>query len=511
MEIEQDNKTQFERFKYFPPNPSYLSGLIDGDGCIFIRKVKGGFQSGISLTQSRTNVLQIIRHHFGGSITSSSNRNNKTSDVINSDGFIHKHNTRNQYNIIIRSNEYNILLDYIKDYIIIKKTQIDCLDKMYKLTNIQKCLMEKEELSNKCCEYNKTHKFDYMDLNKINNEYISGLFDAEGCFYISSKKYTKFYISITQKNNPILLEHILNKFGFGIVDSEKKFKIYKKEDCLKFIQIVKNNLIVKYNQANAFETFLQTESTFIKEKMYKICNEEKHKIEHFIDLNQNDKGKDSFFETLKLRAIKQQICKEIHLKHIYKEKSEKMTCEGNHNYGKTFTEETKQKMSNSIRDAKGSVSDETIIEVRKLINEKKNNIEIQNLLNLPRHTITRIKNGIIVCRYEKKEEKKIMTQEEINISKRKVTTQEILFIIDKITENWKPMKVLDFLFEERKKKLKENNLTVDIIKNIKRNISMNKIPIYKSEVDNETYSKYFNIISEYHNKNKIIQQCNNNE
>ena len=189
MEITEDNTKQFSRFSFLPPNPSYLSGLIDGDGCIFIRKIKDGFQSGISLTQSRTNVLQIIRHHFGGSITSSSNRNNKTEDIINIDGFIHKHNTRNQYNIIIRSNEYKLLLDYIKDYIIIKKTQIDCLDKMYKLTNAQKCVMEKEELYNKCSEYNKTHSFDLYNLNKINNEYISGLFDAEGCFYINYKKF----------------------------------------------------------------------------------------------------------------------------------------------------------------------------------------------------------------------------------------------------------------------------------------------------------------------------------
>ena len=239
--------------------------------------------------------------------------------------------------------------------------------------------------------------------------------------------------------------------------------------------------------------------------MYKICNEEKHRIEYFTDLNQNDNGKDMFFQTLKLRNIKEQICKEIHLKQVYKEKSEKMKGEGNHNYGKTFSEETKKKMSNSIKDAKNSVSDEIIIEVRRLIKEKKTNTEIQKMLNLPRHTVTRIKNGNIVCRFEKKEVKQSITQEEINISKRKVTVQEILLIIDKIVDNWKPTKILDYLFEEREKNYKENNLSIDIIKNIKRNISINKIPIYKSEIDVETYNKYLNIISEYHNKNKITK------
>ena len=503
--IEEDNQLHLQRFKIIPPHPSYLSGLIDGDGCIFIRKIKNGYQSGITLTQCRTNILQIIRYHFGGSITSSSKRNNKTEDIMNDENnYYSKYNKRNQYNLLIRSNEYKFLLDYITNFIVIKKQQIDCVNKIYNLANSNNCVIEKEELYKKCNKFNKIHSLDLCNLNKINNEYISGLFDAEGCFYINPKNLTKFYISITQKNNPIVLENILNKLGFGIIDSEKKFKIYKKEDCIKFIHLIKNNLVVKYNQATAFEKFLQTDNSLIKEEMYKICNEEKHKTEHFTDLNQSNKGKDVFFEILKLRNIKQQICKEIHLKQIYKDKSEKMKGQSNHNYGKIFSEETRQKMSTSIRDAKGSVSDETVLEVRKLINNKKSNIEIQEILNLPRHTVTRIKNGNIVCRHEKKV-KKVITQEEANISKRKVTITEILIIIDKLIEECKPMQIFNYLFEEREKNKKENNLTVDIIKNIKRNISMNKIPIYRSEIDNETYNKYVNIISEYYNKNKITK------
>ena len=61
--IEKDNEIQLNRFKTAPPSPSYIAGFIDGDGCIFIRKIADGYQSGITIAQSRTNILQIIRYH----------------------------------------------------------------------------------------------------------------------------------------------------------------------------------------------------------------------------------------------------------------------------------------------------------------------------------------------------------------------------------------------------------------------------------------------------------------
>jgi hypothetical protein len=73
--IEEDNKQKMEKYKFHSPHASYIAGLIDGDGCIFIRKIKDGFQSGISITQVRTNILQILMYHFGGSITTTKSRN----------------------------------------------------------------------------------------------------------------------------------------------------------------------------------------------------------------------------------------------------------------------------------------------------------------------------------------------------------------------------------------------------------------------------------------------------
>ena len=501
MNISEDNKIHLQRFKNEPPHASYISGFIDGDGCIFIRKIVDGYQSGFTITQCRTNILQVLRYHFGGSITSSENRNNKIENKMDENNeFIHKHNVRNQYNLLIRSNEYQVLLDYLRHSFIIKEQQYNCLYEFNKMANFPNKLEEKEGLYIVCSENNCKTTILEGNIQKLNIEYIAGLFDAEGCLFINKDLNSK-HISISQKNHPIILHQIVKFLGFGKVENTNMcFIIYNKSDCLKFIQLVKTHLIVKYNQAIAFEMFLQTNDTKIKKQMYSVCNEEKHNIELFTDLNQRDNGKEGYLEKLKIIDFKDQICKEIHLKQIYKEKSEKMMGDGNHNFGKTFSEETRKKMSLSIRDAKGGINDETIIQVRSLIGNGRKNIEIQELLQLPRHTITKIKNGEIVCRNEAKNDRKSLTQEEINLSKRKIQPDEIIIVIEKFIKNWKPMQILDCLIERRNYNNIPNNITIDIIKNIKRNLTNGKQVIYESELSKENYEYYNQIINSFAKK-----------
>ena len=170
---------------------------------------------------------------------------------------------------------------------------------------------------------------------------------------------------------------------------------------------------------------------------------------------------------------------------------------GNYNFGKKFSKETRIKMSNSIREVKGSISDEIIIQIKKMIKEGKRNCDIQKLLCVPLHTITRIKNGTICCRNETKEEPKLMTQTEINISKRKIAVDEILIAIEKIINGIKPIVILNFLVKRRNDYKMENTLTIDIIKNIKRNIQQNKLPFYSQEICDYKYNYYKTIVETY--------------
>jgi len=316
--IEIDNQEKLMKFKTILPHPSYISGFIDGDGCIFIRKIKDGYQSGFTITQCRTNILQIIRYHFGGSITTSNNRSNKTINLMDENNtFFHKYNVRNQYNLIIRGNEYNILLEYLQNTFIIKEFQYQCLYEFSKSSTRQ----EKEEFFIKCKELNMEHNLSSQYLARLNIEYIAGLFDAESCVYINKNNYNKFYLSISQKSHPIILSELVKFIGYGNINSHK-YIIYNKTDCLKLMTLIKPHIIVKYNQVNAFETFLITSDVEIKQKMYKICNEEKHIIENFID--KEIASKDGYLQTVRLREIKQAFCNQIKLKEFYKNKSESM-------------------------------------------------------------------------------------------------------------------------------------------------------------------------------------------
>ena len=208
MDKLEDNKFHLERFKNEPPHPSYISGFIDGDGCIFIRKITDGYQSGFTITQSRTNILQIIRFHFGGSITSSANRNNKTINLMDdNDEYYHKYNIRNQYNLLIRNNEYQVLLDYLRNSFIIKENQYQYLYEFNKLANLPNKYEEKAELYLKCSNLNKSCELDEIYLTRLNIEYISGLFDAEGCVFID-KKFNHLAIKMSQKNHPLILYEI---------------------------------------------------------------------------------------------------------------------------------------------------------------------------------------------------------------------------------------------------------------------------------------------------------------
>jgi hypothetical protein len=500
-DIEQDNEKHLNRFKLEPPCPSYIAGFIDGDGCIFIRKIKGGFQSGINISQCRTNILQIIRYHFGGSITTTSSRNHKIDNIMNENQeTIHKHNIRNQYSLTIRSNEYVLFLEYLKYSFIIKEPQFNALYQFSKICNQQNMIEKKQELYELCL--NKKNTFKY-DISRLNIGYIQGLFDAEGCIYIDNKKMSRFKISITQKTHPQILIEIQQFLGFGKVNSENKYVIYNRQDCLKFIELMKPGVIVKYNQVIAFETFLNTADQFTKNEMYKICNKEKHQVEHFTNLNKNEHSKENFHKLMTIQPsedIKEvEINKESNdlKQQVYKEKSEKMMGSGNHNYGKVFSEEHKKKISDAIRDAKGGVSDETILEVRKLVKEGKTNVEIQEILQLSRHNVTRIKCGNIICRTEEKVVKDKTTQEERNIAKRKINLDEIFIVIDKLIKNDNPTVILDFLNDRRHSYKKYDYLNIDVVKNIKRSISQNKMPFYQCEMSVEDYEYYKQAIEKY--------------
>jgi hypothetical protein len=62
------------------------------------------------------------------------------------------------------------------------------------------------------------------------------------------------------------------------------------------------------------------------------------------------------------------------------------------------------------------------------------------------------------------------------------------------------MSILEYLDSIRLKNSIKNDLTIDIIKNLRRDIFHGKIPLYKSEISEEMYERYLKLITDYNNK-----------
>ena len=283
--IVEDNIEKFNKYIETPPHPSYISGFIDGDGSISIMKIKDGYNPRTSIAQSRTNVLLIICHHFGGFI-----QQNKTESKA----------TRAQYTYINRGKTLSKFVDYIKDHILIKKTQIDALSEFMEYYNRHNKSDIKEKLCQTVLSANKIKIPLEINSSQLNDYYLAGFFDAEGCIMIRKKKngdLTKgVSIKITQKNNPSMLLAIQRYLGYGKIEGFN-WILYGNvnNSCSDFISRIINYSIVKYNQLIEFKKFLETlnigkriyddEISNKRNKIYEMIQIEKHESENIDEIN----------------------------------------------------------------------------------------------------------------------------------------------------------------------------------------------------------------------------------
>ena len=528
MNIIKDNIEKLNKYKLNPPHPSYIAGLIDGDGNIFIRKIKDGYQSGISITQSRTNILQIIKYHFGGEIITPSKIN--TENIFNEDGFYDKNNKRNSYNLIIRSNEYKYLLNYIKDHIIFKKPQIDSLVSLSFLINKQNCTENKEELYKICNERNKNKELDKYDFTRLNIEYIQGLFDAEGHIFLTYKKINneiKFtngiYIKITQKNHPKSLKEIYNFLGFGKYNDINYF-VENFEDSLKLIEILKDGLIVKYNQIIAFEKYLLTkldktekydkEVHLKRSELYKIINMEKHEIEIYNINDYNINLKEGYEEHIEEETKNNKINKETYTKIIQSEKKKGLN---NPNYGHHLDDEHVLNISIATTNAKRAnnpnLTNEKIREIFNLKDTGALQKDIAEKYSMNREIIRRIWNKLIL---PTDDPEYLIKKKELIISKKEISSDNLTheqktslgkrnFIISEYIDilKWKLKRdnnelidgknIFSTTVSEYLSKLWNKKVTNDVIKNI----WSGKTKLFEFEFNNVdiTYQEYLDIIA----------------
>jgi hypothetical protein len=151
-------------------------------------------------------------------------------------------------------------------------------------------------------------------------------------------------------------------------------------------------------------------------------------------------------------------------------------------------------MSSSIRKAKSGLDDDKIKNIRILL-QNNSIVHVSKITGFSKFIVSGIKNNDIVCYGEEKRKQKL-SQKEINRKKRKISIDEMYEVLDMTYKSFTPSTIYSKLSEIRKNKNIENNLSIDIIKNIRKNLKKGKLPFEKDEVDEKTYQKYFDMFNQ---------------
>ena len=194
-----------------PCDPSELAGFFDGDGCFYNAKA----QVGCGLTQCHYPTLRRIQECFGGIVHKRSTKHKSLGQ-------------RYQYTLMFRGIEITAIVPIIKDHLVLKGSRATRALETMSLYNKTDAVSREKRLE-LARDSTDAHAFD-----RINKNYIRGLFCAEGCLKIDT-------LSICQKGCPDLLRAIQAYIGaqlhrgpdFGKIDADAtKWLIHKQADIV---------------------------------------------------------------------------------------------------------------------------------------------------------------------------------------------------------------------------------------------------------------------------------------
>ena len=250
-------------------SPYYLAGFFDGDGSICITQ---GLSLQIQFSQCVPNILNKIQEIFVG-------------------GTLHKReakneNCRDEYSLRYCGRKCEEILKYLDIGSIMKWKQIQIAKQFIYMNNLRELENTKIDLREKMRKLNKSYKKTHnKPYNKINWEYIAGIFDAEGCIYMkkhqkknSSEFRHKFgYIKITQTNDYKLLEKIREYVGHGRTNDKISWKTERIDFAKWDLKKIYPLLIVKRKQAECCLEFFDCEDENRKKELFDIIKNDKHR------------------------------------------------------------------------------------------------------------------------------------------------------------------------------------------------------------------------------------------
>lgn len=248
-------------------SPYFLSGFFDGDGSICITE---GLSLQIQFTQCVVSILNKIKDIFGGSLYKSEARNE---------------NCRDTYSLRFCGRDCEEILKYLDIGSIMKWEQIQIAKQFINMNKLNGLESKKVELKEKMRKLNKSYKKTHnKPYDKINWEYIAGIFDAEGCIYMrqhqkhqSSEFKHKFgYIKITQTNDYKLLEKIREFVGHGRTDDKTSWKTERIDFAKWDLNKISPLLIVKKKQTDWCLEFFDCKDKDRQKELFELIKADKH-------------------------------------------------------------------------------------------------------------------------------------------------------------------------------------------------------------------------------------------
>jgi len=238
---------------------SYIAGLMDGDGCILFNR-NSTILPQIELSQCDPYVVFALQKQYNcGKIR-----------IVSSKSV----NSRQQFKISIFG--CRELLICLKNYCIIKQRRAEICYKLFEELSGKYTVESIKELFNKYENAIILYEPDNDNIydTRINDEYVAGLFDAEGC--ITFKKYEKsnsVTLTITQRSNPIILHKINQYYKINATVTVQRFNLYSYEKCEQFLNHIEKYVLLKKDQINTFREVLEYRKKHKKydcEKFYQL-------------------------------------------------------------------------------------------------------------------------------------------------------------------------------------------------------------------------------------------------
>lgn len=385
MDVHKLDRTPYEQL-IGRLTPSYLGGLFDGDGSMIIQSLKTGFQLVVCFPQSSITILQVLRHRYGGYIMKGRWRPNQ----------------RQQYVYRICGRASKTLLEHLAQGCILKAAQAENCLRFLDLLKKPNCVETKSEYHIYNQQLNRLSMSVSKPLDRLNMDYIAGIFDAEGCVFLfkpgeNNKKIDRFAINICQKNHPIILEAIHKYLDYGHVRGYY-WIVNARDDISLFVNEMIPRTIVKTPQLYSLQAILHDINTSIafdntnfefRSAHYQVTQQEKHEsdiIDNLLMKVENNQNKIVTRLTKLLEAISENIaCQKIrHIKHYN-------LGSANPNHG-GLSKDHRVEISLS-RQSQSKEDDQKISRIRELLDQGNSIRDVAKTLKISKKYISEVKSG----------------------------------------------------------------------------------------------------------------------